>query len=718
MPILFQPYDLGRELDPEDIPLDHKVSPDDDAALRLVVKDLNLAEYYVLAKGLTVSWDRDDRLYLFRMPQAFWEGSSVPRASLGIPLIFEHIESLMPQIMSSLFSDNPPFDCTAKGATSTESARAVRSLIAAQLESMGFEEQMRLGLKECLVYGTGIWKYGWAEKEGRNLTYQYADVPEARSVGGGTILLPRKYPRPLQEQLEEYTYHEPWFERIHIRFVVCDPSLREPDIRKAKYVIHRTYPDVSDLEMLARQDGYNIPKTELLQSLFRPPRESPERSLLEGRSTSSVLNTGISSLDINMEFRAMPRWQDPSRDPNLQPLELCEYTTEKRVITVLNRKMVVKNDSNPLGKINYLSVSFADVIDSWYGLGISHLLAGEQRLQQGIINSRLDDLAMRLSGTFIRTRGANTPTQQLRLRPGGIIDSDDAKGIQMIQYPPAIIDAFTEVEASDARSQRRTGANQLVTQGTAPSAGQLGRTSAGVQTANAALGARIGYWQDQIVKLVFVPFLEAVHEMNSLWLPEDEIKDFLDENLKDEAFPSDPLEIKNANLKFSLLAGSKLKQRMVMLQLAPTLTQMLMIAPVLEAIADQNKKVDWVELMQTLLDASGWPGAQKFIADMSDEDKQRQAQKQQMAQQQSGIAMKHMAAMEEIEQKARGQAGVHIIRGLIEHMDPANRVAVMQQLKDLLAPPGAETGEQGAGPQPQGGTDLGGGGGGTAMGGL
>src|SRR5215469_574102 len=405
MAILYQPYDLGRELDPSDIPIEFGQQPEDDAAVQLVVKDLNLAEYYILAKGMTVSWDRDDRLFLFRMPQAFWEGSSVPRASLGIPLIFEHVESLMPQIMSSLFSDNPPFDVTAKAKTRPEVARAVRKLITAQMEAMGFQEQVRLGLKESLVYGTGIWKYGFCEKEGHKLTYKYADVPEIRSIGLGTVELPTKDSQKVIEHIEPYIWHEPWFERIHIRFVVADPALRVPDIRCAKYVIHRTYPDLEELEQLRNQPGYRLPSPEFLADLYRPPREAPERSLLEGRSTSSVLNTGISSLDINMEFRAMPRWQDSSRDPNKQPLELCEYTSDSKVISVLNRKLCIQNEPNRMNKINYFSVSFADVLDSWYGLGISQLLAGEQRLQQGVINSRLDELALRLSGTFMRTRG-------------------------------------------------------------------------------------------------------------------------------------------------------------------------------------------------------------------------------------------------------------------------------------------------------------------------
>src|SRR5215468_3877501 len=112
MALLDTPINMALEIKPEQVPLDPKQKPADEIAVALVLKDLNVAEYYLLAKGMTVEWDRDDRLYLFRMPQAFWEGSSVPRSSLGMPLILEHIESLMPQVMNALFSDNPPFSAS------------------------------------------------------------------------------------------------------------------------------------------------------------------------------------------------------------------------------------------------------------------------------------------------------------------------------------------------------------------------------------------------------------------------------------------------------------------------------------------------------------------------------------------------------------------------------------------------------------------------------
>lgn len=681
MAILNSAINMGEEIQPLNIPLDVHQKPKDRDALSLVLKDLNLAEYYILAKGMTVEWDRDDRLYLFRMPQAFWEGSSVPRSSLGMPLIFEHIESLMPQIMNALFSDNPPFAASPRPKTKANAGQAVQQVIAKQLKEIGFKEQARLGVKEGLQYGTGVWKYYWKREKKFRSIYEYDGQAKLEKVDAGTVTIPTKKSQKVVERIEEYEVNSPCIERVHLRFVVVDPGVREPDIRKAKYVIHRTYPTLEDLEQLRDQPGYTLPSKEFLASLFEPPRENPERSLLEGRSTTSVLNTGVSSLDINMEFKAMPRWQDSSRNPNEMPLELLEYTTPTRVICVLNRKLVIKNDINPFGKINYFSICNTDILDSWYGMGVSRLLAGEQRLQQGVINSRLDDLALRLSGTFLRKRGGNTPTQQLRLRPGGIIDSDDEKGVQMIQYPPAITDAFSEVEASDSRAQRRTGASELVTQGTAPGAGQLGRTSTGINAAISAVGARMGYLVEQICDNFFIPFLEAVHEMNCRWLPVEEIQSILTDDLALD-YDGDAIELKNANIKFDMLAGAKLKAKMAMLQIAPTLVQLLQIAPVIEDLTNKGMKIDWSAFIQSILDATDWPGSQKFIVKMTDEDKKALQAKNEAAQQNSQIALKHLATMEEIEQKGRAQAGTHIIKAMTDHMHPQTQADVAKTMME------------------------------------
>jgi hypothetical protein len=677
MAVLQAPSDIYNEIQPGQIPATPNL-PADEAALKLVVKDLNLAEYYLLAKGMTVEWDKDDRLFLFRMPQAFWEGSSVPRSSLGMPLIMEHSESIEPQVQNALFNDDPPFEVDPMPKTSADAARGAKHILNYQLGEMGFKEETRQIVKEGLIYGTAFAKLKWEQYSYQVPNWKREGPPEVKSSDAGPVTLPTKKSRKLKMTMDDVEVNRPGIEKVHIRHLVVDPSLRGPDIRKARYVIHRTYPTLVDLEMLRGQRGYDLlPSKESLLQLFFPPKEMPERSLLEGRSTTSVLNTGVSSLDINMEFKAMPRWQMPSNDPNLQPLECLEYWTKEKCIVVLNRKLTIKNDRNPFGFIPFLSINYIDVPDSFYGVGIAKLLGGEQRLQQGVINSRLDDLALRLSGTFIRKRGSNTPTQQVRLRPGGIIDSDDEKGIQMIQYPPALQDAFEEVAQSDMRAQRRTGANEMVTQGTMPSTGQVGRTASGVQTLSAGVGARLGYFVDQIATLYFIPALEAFHQMNCMWLTPEQIDEILEDKLKDE-YNGSCEDIKNAKLKFRMLAGAKMRGRQQLSQSLPMMTQFLMAPEIQDALSDQGLKLDLVQMAQLWFDVTEVPGRQSIIAKLTQEDKQRIAAKNEAMIQSNLESQKNAHANEQIENKGIAQAGTHVIKALADHLSPEQMASAGQ----------------------------------------
>ena len=652
--LLRGPDALHDELKPEQMPLPPAL-PQDVVATQLVLNDLNRAEYYLLAKGMSVQWDRDDRLYLFRLPQAFWEGSSVPRASLGVPLIYEHVESMLPQVMSAIYSDNVPFLCQPRPKTDMQVARAAGDILAYQLDQMAFREELRLFAKTALVYGTGVMKWGWRKYTKTVVSYDRKGAPKIEMSQGQPVTVPTEDSNTVLEKTEEIEVNEPYCENIHIRHVIVDPGLRTPDIRQAKFVIHRLYYTLQDIEKLRDLPGYNLPSTEQLKSLFNPPKETPERSLLEGRSTTSVLNTGVSSLAINMEFKAMPRWQDASVDPTQQPLEVLEYWTAERCIVVLNRKLCIKNDLNPYGKVPFVSCCYTDVLDSFYGIGVSKLLGGEQRLQQGVINSRLDDLSLRLSGTFLRKRGSNTPTQQLRMRPGGIIDTDDDKGIQMIQYPPAITDAFTEVEASDQRAQRRTGANEITTQGSLGQRTSLTRTATGIQTLAAGSSARMEYFIGNLSQLCIIPLLDAFHEMNSRWLDVKTIQALLTDELAHD-YQGDALNIKNAKLKFEMLSSTKVQAMQKMSSSLPSLFQFLTSNEVVQALQQQQKKVNYDEMVQMMFDVSGWPNRQTLVTAMSQEEVQNMQQQQPGVQQQQGIAAQHAADMQQIE--AKGSAAM------------------------------------------------------------
>src|SRR5580704_5046553 len=639
MALIESSISFASEIKADQVPLPPQL-PENDTVKELVLKDLNRAEYYLLAKGMSVEWDADDRLYLFRVPQGFWEGSSVPRASLGVPLIYEHIESLMPQVMSALFADQPPFEIIARARTKQDVARAAKELINYQLDQMGFREELRKCIKELMVYGTCYMRLGWRRYKKPVRKRVRRGVPKVAMVNNVPVKTYEKGDGKWMMKTEMVQVNEPFCESVHVRYIIPDPKLRCPDVRKSQFLIHREYMGVEALERAFRTvPGNLLPDTETLKSYFDQPKESPERSLLEGRSTTSVMNTGISSLDRNMEFNAMPRYQESTADLNKEQLEVIEYWNSTSHYVLLNRKLVIINEQNSFNEICYRSCCFTDVLDSFFGIGLARLLKGEQRLQQGVINGRLDDLSLRLSGSFIRVRGSNTPAQQLRLRPGGIMDTDNADGIKMIEYPPALMDAFTEVEASDARAQRRSGANELITQGGQQGPSSITRTATGMNALSAGVGARLGYLIDFISDLIFVPTLEFIQECNSKWLDEETISSILTDELAHD-YQGDMLDVVNAKIKFRMLASAKAKARQALAQNMMPMLQIFQQQAVQEAMQLQGVTVDWLEIAQAIADISEIAGTQKWIRLMNQKEEAALRQKNEFAQQMAMEALR------------------------------------------------------------------------------
>src|SRR5581483_2695084 len=79
------------------------------------------------------------------------------------------------------------------------------------------------------------------------------------------------------------------------------------------------------------------------------------------------------------DLQAEKDFTPTSADPLAQPLEVLEYWTDDRVITVLNRVIVIRNEPNEFGRKTQVSCAFVDVLGSAWGFGIAKLLSGEQR---------------------------------------------------------------------------------------------------------------------------------------------------------------------------------------------------------------------------------------------------------------------------------------------------------------------------------------------------
>lgn len=656
----------------------------DNPALRLVCQDTERAEMHEMTKSWILSWDSARQLYQSPHRPRYWSGGMTEAASISFFTVATAVNSLVPQIISGMFSDNPPFMIEEHSGTTAQAARAVGALLAYQLEDINFREQLRLGVTNACLFGTAIFKWGWETYTKKRKIYKRKN-PD--------VNLPPAFPgaKPVQitdddfeQEIIEELVSRPCFENItNLREVLVDPGLNVPDISKGKYVIHRLYMTYNDLEKLRNRPGFEIPSKDEVLSWFLPPIEQAEGAPQEQGVTNPLYDA-----------KAEPRYVDTTIDPFEQPLEVLERWDNTSYIVVIQKKLVICNTENPYGKIPFSSVGWWDVPEAFWSLGLGRTIGNEQELQQGITNIALDQATINLNGVYVRVRGKSIPTQSIRIAPGKIIEVDDKDGFKPLDRQPAVPEAQQFLAMSQARAEQVSGANEASSQGIAGQSGHsnMARSSAGAQILASGASNRVEDFLEKLSGQVFVPFLYEMHEMNCEMLPPSQMRYILDDELQHEFMQDsgDLLEILNARIKFEILAASKMQVMRTMAQSLPLLTQYLANQQTQEQLAIQGKKVNVLELTRMYFAVAKWKTVNDVIVDMTPEDSQR-AQAMNPA---AGAMMK---------QQAQTQSQAQLEQQKFEHeqqlQDQSNtaRAAreVLRTVFEKEATPEALTGEPG-----------------------
>ena len=647
---------------------------DEQRALAITVQDAVSAEAWLESHYFSVRWMEADIMYQNPPSLKVWEGTTIPRANVVRFLVAIHINALLAQITNGLFYEEPPFILRPRPSTSENTVRAISAVIGAQLDEIGFREEVKRGMFSAALFGTGIWKYGWRTETKREKKYERKGDPIKVNLGGRTITAPTKRSQQYSVVETEKVCNHPYFENIDVRHVLVDPGCRTGDIRDAKFVIHRMAYTFRDLMKLKDEqeslggDMYDLPSESEIKSWFETPDEAEQT-----RGDDSSVQLPGSSPYLH---HAAPRFEKTTEDPLDEPLEILERWTGETVITVINRIKVIRNEINPLGRIPFLNVNWWPIPDAFWGLGLGQLLSSEQRIQQGLINVGLDLASLALNPLVVRARGANVTSQSIRQRVGGIIDVDGEpdKAFTYMKQPEVPPEVFAMEQQSEARSEATSGANELLTQGNMPAKGRtsIGRTATGASALASAASSRIGAFVEDFNRQVFQPLLWSIHEMNCERLPVETIHEILNEEMGRD-FQVDEIDFFNAAIhKFEILAGSHLAVKQQMAQAVVLMSQLFESPQIMSELARINQEyVDVGEILHMISDMSGFKNYYQIIKKLTPEMQQRMQQQNPAQQQLQGKMQlqqqKSASDQELVNQKDINKAVQLGLRQVIEH---------------------------------------------------
>lgn len=614
------------------------------AALQITVQDAISSEAWLQQNYWGLRWREADALYQSPPSIMMWDGTTTPRSNVNRFVVAETVNAIHPQIMNGLFYETPPFVLRPRPNLTEDTTRAIKALIGAELDDIGFRQEVDWGLFSALNFGTGIWKWGF--KSYPKKYPKYEPVANAVSIssklpGVSPTVLETPESMMYKKVMVEEDVHTPTFEYKDLRYILVDPGLKVPDPRKGKFVIDRMYVTYKDLEKLADEEyvdedstgkqtlkkRYMLPSKAEIKEWFAPPKQDPAH----GSQNESVSVTGTAYIQ-----HAKPAFQTTTADPLDEPLEILERWDNDKVITVLNRVKVIRNEPNEFGCIPFLSLNWWNIPDAFWGLGLGRVIGVEQRVQAGLINACLDLASLIVNPMFVRSRGANIQEQQIRQRIGGIIavDGDPQQALTLLEQPNIPAEVVGQIAMSQQRVATTSGADQQLTMGVNTGKGGAMRTGTGAAGMIQATMNRIGGFAEAFVRQVYEPFIYKVHQMNKDKMPIAYIKKLLGEKLG-KKFKFDAGNFLNGPAEFEVLAGSHLAAKSQMAQSLFMMMQIFDNQQVMQQLAQQGKKISIEELLHMVHDLSGFKNYYDIVQDMTPEEIQR-------AQMQSPAALAQM----------------------------------------------------------------------------
>jgi hypothetical protein len=287
-------------------------------------------------------------------------------------------------------------------------AKTLENLVNYSLDVDCWSEKQRPWIMQALVHKMTVAKVYWDSSEGE--VKSLARRPKMIYDDSGA-------PVDVVNQLGETSSYGkvkdgPCVEIRDVRDFMWPESA--VDVQSAAWVIDRVWVTPEDAKALAK--SYGVAVDDLTEDSFKPPSE--EREQIQGKS----------------------------RTKNLLPV--LEYWTNDRVVTVLNDKILLRDDSNPYwhGKKPFVVTSGMPEPFQFAGASVVELMADLQEMLWSLQNQRIDGLRL-LTNPIWLMRADLADIDLFEWAPGAIWPVEDTSQAKPLEINPALANMTLDAEA-------------------------------------------------------------------------------------------------------------------------------------------------------------------------------------------------------------------------------------------------------------------------------
>jgi len=546
---------------------------DDAYALNVVQQLFPIAENYRSTCSHDQRWNTNDALFCGWKETRTWEGTTIPRASIGIPISFDQIEAALPVIYSAIFAIGSDwFSVEAEPGTDPKEARQLQDAMNYIMEhcrdnySSSVKPEINLAVLDLLVHGNGGLTMGWDSARRR-----------------------------------------PFVRWIDLRNLYIDPGCQTPDIEDCRFAFERNTMSVQEIQDLRQNPAMNIPDDGILQALAKA---GPPNVIADQTKRMQEAFRGIQWNPGNSDYTPVPMDRK---------IEVLIYYSKTRIVWVLNRQIVIYNGPNPYGFYPFVFAPCYIYASRFYALSMADVQEGNQRIIEGLVNGRLDEISLAIRPPRIAKRGIlMTPSQQ-KWHPGMVYQADDPKHMELFQPQNNLANIYAEVEYFDKAAEKRTGVNSMA-QGV-PRGGNVNRTATGVQSQTNAANAKLQNIVSNIEDYMILPLLYKLYKiMQFNTNPEDQ--------LPTSGSNKVPAYLFQKPIQFKMNAASRMISRQELMQIFPFVTQYLLNGQFLGMLEQGGNTLNFDEYYTFFQDCTGVSKRYNFVRPITPEEQQQKQQQQ------------------------------------------------------------------------------------------
>ena len=299
-----------------------------------------------------------------------------------------------------------------------DSVEAVADTLTYAFDRDKFAGKQRPFMQQDMIAGMSVLKTYW-RNEKRNVTKLAAEDLNITDAFGQTYDKVTVYSE--SEQEETVIWDDACCEVVDVRDFFW-PGV-SPNVEKAEYLIHRTWETWDSLERKSGDGFYDYENVDKLKNQ---------------QSVSSVPTTSDVSAR-EQRLRHLDRRQFL--------VEVLEYWTPERVITIGNRQVVLKDRPNPLWMGRMPFIVCAGMPDAFQipGLSVVEALAQLQEMLWTLQNQRLDAVRM-MANVITLVRSDVDDLESMVWEPGAQWLVEDPGQVQPLQINPEAAQITLEAE--------------------------------------------------------------------------------------------------------------------------------------------------------------------------------------------------------------------------------------------------------------------------------